>query len=343
MSVFFLSLEDELVRRFGGERMKSLYNLFKIDEDTCLESRMLSRGIENAQKNIEGRNFGIRKNVLQYDDVMNTQRKVMYEERLNVLKGADVHEQVLKYIPDYVEEVVRSAVNVEDMPEALERDGAECRARGQAAARGYQLRHAREADEVGLSSGHPQDHQQDDQGIRKEDRGHQGRGHRLPRRGAAGAAHERGPQLDRPHRRDGSAPQGDRPARLRPGGPRHLLQERRLRDVRRDGGAHSAHDDRGASESESGDSPRAASARPPSDARSGMASAPAANAASAQPPRPRPLRRQMPEPLTNMSSYKEAMARREALLKAQGEAKASEKTEAQTPETQGETDGTENG
>lgn len=117
MSVFFLSLEDELVLRFGGERMKSLYNLFKIDEDTCLESRMLSRGIENAQKNIEGRNFGIRKNVLQYDDVMNTQRKVMYEERLNVLKGADVHEQVLKYIPDYVEETVRSAVNVEDMPE----------------------------------------------------------------------------------------------------------------------------------------------------------------------------------------------------------------------------------
>ena len=117
MSVFFLSLEDELVLRFGGERMKSLYNLFKIDEDTCLESKMLSRGIENAQKNIEGRNFGIRKNVLQYDDVMNTQRKVMYEERLNVLKGADVHEQVLKYIPDYVEETVRSAVNVEDMPE----------------------------------------------------------------------------------------------------------------------------------------------------------------------------------------------------------------------------------
>ncbi len=117
MSVFFLSLEDELVLRFGGERMKSLYNLFKIDEDTCLESRMLSRGIENAQKNIEGRNFGIRKNVLQYDDVMNTQRKVMYEERLNVLKGADVHEQVLKYIPDYVEETVRLAVNVEDMPE----------------------------------------------------------------------------------------------------------------------------------------------------------------------------------------------------------------------------------
>ncbi|MBR2646087.1 MAG: preprotein translocase subunit SecA, partial [Clostridia bacterium] len=87
MSVFYLSLEDELVMRFGGERMKSLYTFFKIDEDTCLQSRMLSRGIENAQRAIEGKNFGIRKNVLQYDDVMNKQRMVMYEERMNVLRG----------------------------------------------------------------------------------------------------------------------------------------------------------------------------------------------------------------------------------------------------------------
>ena len=117
LSVFFLSLEDDLVLRFGGERMKAVYNVFGIDEDTSLQSRMLSRGIENAQKNIEGRNFGIRKNVLQYDDVMNKQRIVMYEERMNVLRGADVHAQVLKYIPDYVAETLSAAVNVEDMPE----------------------------------------------------------------------------------------------------------------------------------------------------------------------------------------------------------------------------------
>ena len=117
MSVFFLSLEDDLVMRFGGDRMKSLYAMFKLDVDTCLESRMLSGGIENAQRNIEGRNFGIRKNVLQYDDVMNKQRIVMYEERMNVLRGGDVHEQILKYIPDYVAEVLSSAVNVESMPE----------------------------------------------------------------------------------------------------------------------------------------------------------------------------------------------------------------------------------
>ncbi|MBQ8429384.1 MAG: preprotein translocase subunit SecA [Clostridia bacterium] len=117
MSVFFLSMEDELVLRFGGERMKAICNALGLDEDTCLESKMLSRGVENAQKNIEGRNFGIRKNVLQYDDVMNKQRLVMYGERMNVLRGADVHEQVLKYIPDYVAETLSSAVNVEDMPE----------------------------------------------------------------------------------------------------------------------------------------------------------------------------------------------------------------------------------
>ena len=117
LSIFFLSLEDELVLRFGGERMKAVYNFFGIDEDTSLQSKMLSRGIENAQKNIEGRNFGIRKNVLQYDDVMNKQRLVMYGERMNVLRGADVHEQVLKYIPDYVAETLSAAVNVEDMPE----------------------------------------------------------------------------------------------------------------------------------------------------------------------------------------------------------------------------------
>jgi len=117
MSVFYLSLEDDLVLRFGGERMKSLYNMFKIDEDTCLQSKMLSSGIENAQKNIEGRNFGIRKNVLQYDDVMNKQREVMYAERMNVLRGENVHEQVLKYIPDYVAETLSAAVNVDEMPE----------------------------------------------------------------------------------------------------------------------------------------------------------------------------------------------------------------------------------
>ncbi|HBF44703.1 MAG TPA: preprotein translocase subunit SecA [Clostridiales bacterium] len=110
-SQFFISLEDDLARRFGGERMKRLYSMFKIDEYTPIQSKMLSRSIENAQRTIEGQNFGIRRNVIQYDDVMNTQRMVIYEERMKVLRGENVHENILKLIPDYVERVVKECVD----------------------------------------------------------------------------------------------------------------------------------------------------------------------------------------------------------------------------------------
>ncbi len=122
VSIFFISLEDDLIKRFGGERMKKIYGIFSKDEDTCLQSKLLSRGIENAQKAIEGRNFGIRKNILQYDDVMNKQREVIYAERMKVLKGEDVHEQVVKYIPDFVRKIVSEAVNIDEMPEKWDVD-----------------------------------------------------------------------------------------------------------------------------------------------------------------------------------------------------------------------------
>ncbi len=116
-SVFFISLEDDLAKRFGGERMKKLYSVFKIDDEQCLQSKMLTNSIENAQKAIEGRNFGIRKHTLQYDEVMNEQRKTIYGERMKVLKGEDVHEQMLRYIPDYVAKIVGETVNTDAMPE----------------------------------------------------------------------------------------------------------------------------------------------------------------------------------------------------------------------------------
>ena len=121
-SIFFLSLEDDLMVRFGGERMKRIYEMSKMEEDECLESKLLTRLIEYAQKQIEGKNFATRKNVLQYDDVMNTQRMIMYAERMKVIRGEDVHQQVLMYIPDYVRSVVRQAVNIEDMPEKWNED-----------------------------------------------------------------------------------------------------------------------------------------------------------------------------------------------------------------------------
>ena len=117
VSKFYIKREDDHAKPVGGERVKSIYNAFKLDEDQCLQSKMLSRAIENAQKAIEGRNFAIRKRTLQYDEVMNEQRKTIYFERLKVLKGEDVHEQMLKYIPDYIEKVVGETVNTEAMPE----------------------------------------------------------------------------------------------------------------------------------------------------------------------------------------------------------------------------------
>ncbi len=116
-SIFFISLEDDIAKRFGGERMKKLYTAFRLDDDQCLQSKLLSHIIENAQKAVEGRNFGMRKNTLQYDEVMNEQRKTIYGERMKVLKGEDVHEQMLKFIPDYVEKVIGEAVNTDAMPE----------------------------------------------------------------------------------------------------------------------------------------------------------------------------------------------------------------------------------
>ncbi len=115
-SIFFLSLEDDLMKRFGGERMQAIYERSKMQEDESLESSLLTRLIEYAQKQIEGRNFGIRKNVLQYDDVMNKQRMLIYDQRMKVLKGEDVHEQILKYIPDLVEDIVRRTVDNDDIP-----------------------------------------------------------------------------------------------------------------------------------------------------------------------------------------------------------------------------------
>ena len=121
-SVFFISLEDDLAKRFGGERMMSIYNAFNISEDEPLQSKLLSRSIENAQRTIEGKNFGIRKHVIQYDDVMNSQREVMYKERMDVITSPDVHDQILSFIPDYVEETLTMVVDPGKTPESWDMD-----------------------------------------------------------------------------------------------------------------------------------------------------------------------------------------------------------------------------
>lgn len=101
-SRFYLSLEDDLMRLFGGDRITAMMNTLNVDENTPIESKMLSNVIESAQRKVEARNFNIRKNVLNYDDVMNAQREIIYGQRAMVLEDQDIHEKILKMIRDFV-------------------------------------------------------------------------------------------------------------------------------------------------------------------------------------------------------------------------------------------------
>ena len=102
-SQFFLSLEDDLMRLFGGEKVQAMMDTLKVEEDMPIQSRMLTGIIESSQKKIEGRNFNIRKNVLNYDDVMNTQREIIYGQRQQVLNGEDIHDSIVNMINQFVE------------------------------------------------------------------------------------------------------------------------------------------------------------------------------------------------------------------------------------------------
>jgi preprotein translocase subunit SecA len=111
-SIFYISLEDDLARLFGGDRLTGLFNMMNIPEDQPISAKLVSKGIENAQKRVEGRNFSIRKQVLEYDDVMNKQREIMYAERNKVLNNEDVHDQIVnKFIPIVVNNVIDESID----------------------------------------------------------------------------------------------------------------------------------------------------------------------------------------------------------------------------------------
>ncbi len=101
-SRFYLSLEDDLMRLFGGERIDGIMNMLGVSEDMPIENKLLSRTIENAQRRVEERNFAIRRDVLKYDDVMNRQREIIYTQRRQVLDGEDMHESVWKMVTDSI-------------------------------------------------------------------------------------------------------------------------------------------------------------------------------------------------------------------------------------------------
>ena len=117
VSKFFISLEDDLMRLFGSEKLINMFNTLGIPEGQEIEHKMLTNAIENAQKKIESNNFAIRKNLLEYDQVMNEQREIIYEERRRVLNGESMRDVIYKMITDLVEGAVDTAVNDDLDPE----------------------------------------------------------------------------------------------------------------------------------------------------------------------------------------------------------------------------------
>ena len=119
---FFLSLQDNLLRIFGGDRVAGLMNAFRVEEDMPIESGMLTRSLEGAQRKVETYYYDIRKQVFEYDEVMNKQRRAIYAERRRVLEGQDLKEQVLKYAEQTMDDIVSAYINPELPPEEWQLD-----------------------------------------------------------------------------------------------------------------------------------------------------------------------------------------------------------------------------
>ena len=112
-SRFYIGLDDDLMKIFGGDMITRIYNTLGADENMPIQAKMISKAVENAQKKVEGRNFTIRKNVLQYDDVMNTQREIIYKQRREVLDGENLKESIGKIVDNVVTETVNAYVTEE--------------------------------------------------------------------------------------------------------------------------------------------------------------------------------------------------------------------------------------
>ncbi len=121
-SAFYISLEDDLMRLFGSERIQNMMDTLGIEDDEPIDQKILSGAIENAQKKIESRNFSARKHVLEYDDVLNTQRQTIYAQRLQVLEGKDIKDNIIGMINDQVSKAVHAAIGENNVitPEMVE-------------------------------------------------------------------------------------------------------------------------------------------------------------------------------------------------------------------------------
>lgn len=122
-SRFYIGLDDDLMKIFGGDKVTAVYNLLGADEDMPIESRMITKSVESAQRRVEGRNFSIRKNVLAYDDVMNVQREIIYAQRRQVLDGEDLKEKIIKMMDSVAEDLISVYLTEENVnKEALMED-----------------------------------------------------------------------------------------------------------------------------------------------------------------------------------------------------------------------------
>ena len=119
---FFLSLQDNLLRIFGGDRVEKLMNMMRVEDDMPIESKMLTNSLEGAQKKVETFYYDTRKQVFEYDEVMNNQRRAIYAERRRVLEGLDLKEQVIQYAEKTMGEIVDAYVNPELPPEEWKLD-----------------------------------------------------------------------------------------------------------------------------------------------------------------------------------------------------------------------------
>ncbi len=117
VSKFFLSLDDDLMRIFGSERVKAMVNSLGLEEDQPIEAKMLTNAIQNAQKNLESRNFDSRKHVLQYDEVMNVQRKIIYQQRQMVLDGEDISGVIRNMIESVIDSALDDYIGISEIPE----------------------------------------------------------------------------------------------------------------------------------------------------------------------------------------------------------------------------------
>ncbi|HTY81204.1 MAG TPA: SEC-C metal-binding domain-containing protein, partial [Dehalococcoidales bacterium] len=141
-STFFVSLEDDIMRRFGGDRMKTIMGWVGMDEDTPIENKMITNAITDVQKRVEGYHFDVRKNLVEYDDVVNKQRELIYEERKKILSGADLKSNILDMVEQEIKGIVAShnaggfegldikavstdALAIMPLPPRFDKDGAE--------------------------------------------------------------------------------------------------------------------------------------------------------------------------------------------------------------------------